>query len=353
MFALLFGYLLALVFLVLSIVFYFKSSKSNKDDAIARSTETITLNTEIKVLKEQLTLSENKFNSLIEEKDQFKSFNDSLNAEIISYKNKITLLEDELKSTNEDKRIIVEENSDLQNKLQSLQEQFDNNTEVEHLNHNLDVTQKHLDEALIELNTLNQSFKNVQSAFDESKSINIKLQDEISSLRANNEHLNSGNSLLVSQNAEFISIKHSLEKQIEELLSNTSVEINTVDEVKLPSRILLVDDSIVIRTKLGNFLKDNGFEITLAKDGEDAIGILNGDNKFNLIVTDLEMPNMNGYELISAVKKLAGCENIPFLAITGHDEITISIDGNENLYGISKKPWNDAVLLRKIKDISK
>ncbi len=79
-------------------------------------------------------------------------------------------------------------------------------------------------------------------------------------------------------------------------------------------RLLVVDDDLAIRELLGDALAARGCEVTLAKDGFAALALLRGALP-DLIVTDLKMPNMSGFELLSVVRRRF--PQIPTIAISG------------------------------------
>jgi CheY-like chemotaxis protein len=113
------------------------------------------------------------------------------------------------------------------------------------------------------------------------------------------------------------------------------------------TRILVVDDSAVPRTKLKKLFESHGFEVETAADGVEAMEAV-GKSKFSVIVTDLEMPNMDGFELIAAIQGSMETEDIPVIAITGHEEMQARVHNIQGLYGIFKKPWNDRELLKRV-----
>lgn len=120
------------------------------------------------------------------------------------------------------------------------------------------------------------------------------------------------------------------------------------DTVVGPStRILVVDDSAVPRAKLKKLFESHGFEVETAGDGLEAMEAV-GKSKFSVIVTDLEMPNMDGFELIAAIQGSMETEDIPVIAITGHEEMQARVHNIQGLYGIFKKPWNDRELLKRV-----
>jgi chemosensory pili system protein ChpA (sensor histidine kinase/response regulator) len=80
-------------------------------------------------------------------------------------------------------------------------------------------------------------------------------------------------------------------------------------------RVLLVDDSISVRRFVGQMLEKAGFDVSTAADGADAISRL-GDSSFDVVVTDLEMPRMNGYELIDDLRRRASTRTLPVIVLT-------------------------------------
>lgn len=82
-------------------------------------------------------------------------------------------------------------------------------------------------------------------------------------------------------------------------------------------QILLVEDTVFFRRSIARVLTGSGHEVTMAFDGKDAIEILEKNpKKFNLIVSDIEMPRMNGFQLAKAVRKNPALVDIPMLAIS-------------------------------------
>ncbi len=118
-----------------------------------------------------------------------------------------------------------------------------------------------------------------------------------------------------------------------------------------PASLLLVDDSAVARAKLGKLFEGAGYKVTLAKDGVDALQEL-AKARFQVLITDLEMPNKDGFELIAAVQGDMETEDMPVIAITGHDEMSARVHQVQGLYGIFKKPWNDRELLKRVETLA-
>lgn len=80
-------------------------------------------------------------------------------------------------------------------------------------------------------------------------------------------------------------------------------------------QLLFVDDSASMRQVVGKALTGAGYEVDAAVDGRDGLSKLDG-KKFDAIITDLNMPNMNGIELIKEAKKNAKNRFTPIIMLT-------------------------------------
>ena len=80
-----------------------------------------------------------------------------------------------------------------------------------------------------------------------------------------------------------------------------------------PKRILVVNDEEVIRTLLREILMGEGYEVTTADDGEEAVVILE-QQQFDLVMTDLVMPRANGVEVLQTSKR-------PVVIVTGYPSV--------------------------------
>ena len=108
----------------------------------------------------------------------------------------------------------------------------------------------------------------------------------------------------------------------------------------LTADLLLVDDSAVARAKLGRLFTGAGYTVQLAKDGVEALALLR-QGRYAMLITDLEMPNMDGVELIATLEADPVLQNLPVLAITGHENLQERLGACRGLTGIHRKPWND------------
>lgn len=81
-------------------------------------------------------------------------------------------------------------------------------------------------------------------------------------------------------------------------------------------RILVVEDSITSRVLLKNILESAGFSVSVASDGQDGWEKLLQDSNFDLVVSDVEMPRMTGFELTTKIRKESKVRDIPIIIVT-------------------------------------
>ena len=84
-------------------------------------------------------------------------------------------------------------------------------------------------------------------------------------------------------------------------------------------KILIVDDDKTTRKILSLYLKEGGFNVTTAENGLNAMEKL-GSDTFQLVMTDLNMPFMDGIEFIKAIKANPGTAHIPALMLTAETD---------------------------------
>jgi two-component system chemotaxis response regulator CheY len=105
-------------------------------------------------------------------------------------------------------------------------------------------------------------------------------------------------------------------------------------------QILTVDDSSSIRQMVGFTLTKAGYQVTEAVDGKDGLTKA-GQQKFDLVITDLNMPNMDGVQMIAAIRKLPGYGFTPILMLTTESQAEKKADGRKaGATGWIVKPFN-------------
>ena len=81
--------------------------------------------------------------------------------------------------------------------------------------------------------------------------------------------------------------------------------------------VMIVDDSKTDRTIMRKSLEPLGITLVEASDGQEALSILkNGDEHFDAMLIDIEMPRMDGYTLATEIKKYNKYKNLPLIAVT-------------------------------------
>jgi len=119
----------------------------------------------------------------------------------------------------------------------------------------------------------------------------------------------------------------------------------------MAKKILAVDDSAIIRQVEESVLKAAGYDVVLAVDGKDALTKLAGTT-FNLILTDLNMPNLDGVGFIKAVRATSGHRLVPIVMITTESKDTKKQEGRAaGATGWVVKPFTPDSLLSVVKKI--
>ncbi len=90
--------------------------------------------------------------------------------------------------------------------------------------------------------------------------------------------------------------------------------------------ILIVDDSASLRQVVGIALKGAGYDVVEASDGRDALGKLTGQ-KVNRIISDVNMPNMDGITFVKEVKKLSSYKFTPVMMLTTESQQDKKMEG--------------------------
>jgi len=90
--------------------------------------------------------------------------------------------------------------------------------------------------------------------------------------------------------------------------------------------VLVVDDSSSVRQVVGIALKSAGYDVIEACDGKDALGKLTGQ-KVHLIISDVNMPNMDGITFVKEVKKLASYKFTPIIMLTTESQESKKAEG--------------------------
>ena len=138
-------------------------------------------------------------------------------------------------------------------------------------------------------------------------------------------------------------------------LENVSPDITNQNQHKdsvQPSKghILIVDDEAVNRRVLENHLKLAGYNITEASNGSEAINQINGDIKFDLVLLDIMMPGMSGFEVCENIREKYLSSELPVVMLTAKNRVSDLVSGfNAGANDYLTKPFSKNELLSRIK----
>lgn len=113
--------------------------------------------------------------------------------------------------------------------------------------------------------------------------------------------------------------------------------------------ILLVEDTVFFRRAVSNVLTNAGHKVTSAVDGREAMDLLEQDpRKFDLIVSDIEMPRMNGFEFARAVRANKDTLGIPMMAISSRADKSYLEEGLKAGFNVYLEKLKPAVLMTEV-----
>jgi two-component system chemotaxis response regulator CheY len=106
-------------------------------------------------------------------------------------------------------------------------------------------------------------------------------------------------------------------------------------------KVLIVDDSPSVLAVLKDILDELGFAVTSSSNGEEAYTQVE-NTKFNMIITDLKMPIMDGIEFIERAKQLSNCKFVPIVMLSSvDDEEKVASARKAGVSTFMKKPINE------------
>ncbi|MBN1524091.1 MAG: response regulator [Spirochaetales bacterium] len=89
----------------------------------------------------------------------------------------------------------------------------------------------------------------------------------------------------------------------------------------MAKRALIVDDSDASRDSLSFALKQKGFEVTQAVDGEDGMIQCTASDGFDLIITDINMPRLTGLEMVKKIRTLSKFKFTPIIVLSSEEDV--------------------------------
>ena len=119
----------------------------------------------------------------------------------------------------------------------------------------------------------------------------------------------------------------------------------------MAKRVLTVDDSATMRDMVGFTLKGAGYDVLEAHDGQHALAVL-GDESVDLVITDINMPNLDGISLVKSLREKPHFRSTPILILTTESEAQKREEGRAaGATGWIVKPFEPAKLLKTVQKV--
>ena len=132
----------------------------------------------------------------------------------------------------------------------------------------------------------------------------------------------------------------------------TKVHGETAGEARTQKRVLVVDDSLTVRELERKLLDRQGYRVEVAVDGIDGWNMLRG-GRFDLVITDIDMPRMDGIELVSTIRKDAKLGSLPVMVVSYKDreeDRRRGLDAGADYY-LTKSSFQDDTLIQAVADL--
>ncbi len=121
----------------------------------------------------------------------------------------------------------------------------------------------------------------------------------------------------------------------------------------MKKKILVIDDEELIIKSLEKLLEKNGFDVYVAKNGQDAI-VMAEEESFDLIIADIRMPGINGVDTVKAILEKGVSVKRPVIFITGYADEEIKNQAKAiNPTAYIYKPFDISILVNEVKKVIK
>jgi two-component system chemotaxis sensor kinase CheA len=125
-----------------------------------------------------------------------------------------------------------------------------------------------------------------------------------------------GTAVIAGESTDIVDVGYFIGQAINDLFVATAT--TATGTATTERRILLVDDSAFFRNVLTPLLTAAGYVVTTAESGSDALNLCEAGREFDLILSDIEMPGMNGFQFAETVRKNERWQNTPLVALSSH-----------------------------------
>ncbi len=117
--------------------------------------------------------------------------------------------------------------------------------------------------------------------------------------------------------------------------------------------ILVVDDSGSVRQQVSMALKLAGFETTEAADGREGLAMVDANRNIDMVISDVNMPNMNGLEMVEKIKSKPENKALPIIMLTTEGQPSLIKRAKEaGALGWIVKPFNATLLVQTAKKLT-
>jgi len=119
------------------------------------------------------------------------------------------------------------------------------------------------------------------------------------------------------------------------------------------AKILVVDDSSTVRDEVAGFLKGNGLDVATAVDGKDGLAKLKSDPGIRLVLSDVNMPNMDGLTMVEKIRGELGNATVNVIMLTTESSPSMKERGKAaGIKGWIVKPFNGPAVLETFKRLA-
>lgn len=186
----------------------------------------------------------------------------------------------------------------------------------------------------------------IERRYKNKKKVSLKNKRVSSSKTSTNNSTVAPQRTQVSESNDISSVKaFPISPSIQVVEEQESEGEAAMDQSKTP--VLVVESSISARSNLKKILNSHGYQVYTAKDGIDALQIIE-NNKIDVVVTDLEMPRLDGIGLINQMNDDEDYKKIPIIVITSRDDLIPGVKRMSGVYGAFTKPCNEKDLMRRM-----
>ncbi len=118
------------------------------------------------------------------------------------------------------------------------------------------------------------------------------------------------------------------------------------------AQILVVDDSSTVRNEVCDFLKANGLTVASAVDGKDGLDKLKSDSSIKLVISDVNMPNMDGLTMAEKIRSDLKNTNVGIIMLTTENSPAMKERGKvAGIKGWIVKPFNGPAVIASVKKL--